>query len=208
MGKFWVLEDYVREYGKETDRIRNHRNKWDDWKKDTGDNTRFYQGIRTYFIPEQDYSDRGFHDSMTDYHAIVRVLDILKEAGLSQKKVSDFCGLHDANISKWKNMEKRPNKYQWWAIAVSVHLPVELIPAFLLMIGEVYEPLRIEDQIIYSEMKKDNAHCSRASVGFALEKELATEQNIKMNGSRRELLLDEIICKDALNAFGVKIEKN
>lgn len=188
MKRIPLLEDYVREYGQETDRVRNHRYTWDNWKAHPDEGVTFYQGIRTYFNPDWDYPDGDCSDKKTDYHAIARVLNILVESKVSQKEVASFCGLNESNLSHWKTMRNRPNKYQWWAIAVEVKLPYDLIPAFLLMIGEVIEPMRMEDQIIYSQMKKEGGKCSRFSVGVALSEEPS---------------LDEKVCKDALKAFGV-----
>lgn len=200
MKKISLLAEYVRQYQKETEFVRHHRNTWENWKHTPDMQTRFYQGIRTYFNPDTKEFDSVPNEKKPDYYAISRVLKILSESGIPQKDVAEMCGLEQSNASGWKSFRKRPNKYQWWVIAVETGLPADLLDAFLLMVGAVYEPMRIEDQIIYSMMKNTTEPCTRLSVAKALGSKSALMEKTPLNDA---IALDRTICKDALEAFGV-----
>ena len=87
-----------------------------------------------------------------------------------------------------------PSKYQWWAIGIRICLPATLLDPFLMMVGAVFEPCRMEDQIIYSHMRPNQKTPYDPSKHSAL--------NIKST-LRNEKLLDWDTCQEALLAFNV-----
>lgn len=195
------------------------RKNWIIYREEQTLNNRFYQGEYVYFNPDQ----KSRTDKNVDYYAVNRVIRMLGECGYTQQNIAAVCNVSTAIVSGWmtgkehsnyingqevrdvhvkegirNNFEFHPNihpdKYQWWAIAIEICLPATLLDPFLMMVGAVFEPFRMEDQIIYSQMRADTKTTYRP------EKNSAANVHQMLKGETR---LDRKLCQDALYAFHV-----
>ena len=194
------------------------RKNWEKYREEETVRNRFYQGKFAYFNPDE----QSRTEKNVDYYAVNHVIQMLKELGIKQFDIAMICNVTAAIVSSWvtgtesftlenqeeirevriknavrKNFEYHPNshpdKYQWWAIAIFIRLPASLLDPFLMMVGAVFEPCRVEDQIIYSKMRADlktpyqPAEHSSSNVHYELKK----------------AGLDGKLCQEALLAFYV-----
>ena len=178
------LKDISVEMGRFQDEVKPYfgtRKNWNDYKTEPTVNGRFYQGEFVYFNPDQP----GRTDKNVDYYAVNHVIRLLKQCGITQADISAVCNVSTATVSAWmtgteivweeNGMEVRqasikdsiknnfeyhpvihPDKYQWWALAIEICLPATHLDPFLMMVGAVFEPFRLEDQIIFSLMRPDS----------------------------------------------------
>ncbi len=122
--------------------IKRLRNDWPD-KKLQGELRNFYQGL--YKAPYQTV-DVGAGYSVNLPRA--SVIECLKVDGVTQSKLAQWCGVSAALVTNWKDGTKRPDKYEWWTLALHIGLPVEYLPAFLMMVGCSIDPMCRQDEIL------------------------------------------------------------
>lgn len=75
------------------------------------------------------------------------VIDCLDHDGINNSHIARWCGVSNAQVTKWKNGTK-PRKHVWWRIALHTKLPLELLPAFLAIADCAYDPLCRQDVIM------------------------------------------------------------
>ncbi len=76
------------------------------------------------------------------------VIECLRADGITQSKLAQWCGVSAALITNWKDGTKRPDKYEWWILALHIGLPAEYLPAFLMMVGCSIDPMCRQDEIL------------------------------------------------------------
>lgn len=85
---------------------------------------------------------------------VARMVDLLKACGITQAVIEGWCNLAGGVPSKWKKGTHRPDKYQWFSIAVSIGLPLELLDGFMRMAGFVADMLCIEDVLLCCALRR------------------------------------------------------
>lgn len=224
------LKTISQELGRDTDREGGGfwpRKNWAQYKTEATLKARFYQGEYVYFNPD----NKSRTDKKVDYYAVNYVLHMLKERGCKQLEIAGVCNVTPAIVSGWTtgreyttvidgepvrdvrvkdairdNFEYHPNihpnKYQWWAIGIRICLPATLLDPFLMMVGAVFEPFRMEDQIIYDLMRPTLGTRYDPSKHSALNIKEILKKNMKAYPTDGKLL-DRELCQDALLAFNV-----
>lgn len=76
------------------------------------------------------------------------VIECLKDDGITQSKLAQWCKVSAALVTNWKDGTKHPDKYEWWTLALHIGLPAEYLPAFLMMVGYSIDPMCRQDEIL------------------------------------------------------------
>ena len=73
-----------------------------------------------------------------------------KIAEILQSQVASSCKVARNTVSSWKTGVRIPNKYNWWALAITfLDLSYQMLPPFLDMIGCTVDLTCLDDVILY-----------------------------------------------------------